>query len=578
MAPYMNPPWGYYDPMWNASPTPHRTRFGGFGGFDDDDRSWRRARSVADDDKEKRELERRLQQAEIERKELEYKQQLERQQLAHEQALATMREEIRRLSEMRNKTEDDEVRRLREERENAMRELMQQQLLAIRQQHEQAMLQLRAEIARLVETPKGESEEIRRLREEQERQAREFERQRLEQERRLEMERLERERERERFEQQRRDEMLQRELKEAREAAERRIEQIQQATLGRQDPIVEVMKENARTSAENMRELARMQAEATNRMAQFMVPPTQLAQIMKDSSASTDGVVRGIIQSVGEIGNLYKSAAETIMNMSGGGSDPPAARLIQEGIGRASEVAERFLAVKRDQVISEAKIKQAEAQRDQTRIQAEAALRAQALAAGRQGLAGWQPPPPVAPMSTESSATASSSPAAPAAAAPAAAAPAAAAPAAAAPAAASASSPTATASSPEASATRNGRNGRNGKATKSAAPSDEELFGVALESVLHLRQGVADGKLTPDSAVDAILKGVDYIVANQIVVPAFVLFQQERWADFIDVMLPNAPAEFKAECVRILTEEVEQVDPEEGDEDLDEGLDEGSRV
>jgi hypothetical protein len=91
----------------------------------------------------------------------------------------------------------------------------------------------------------------------------------------------------------------------------------------------------------------------------------------------------------------------------------------------------------------------------------------------------------------------------------------------------------------------------------STGPSEEEVFGVALESVLRLRRGVAEGKLTPDKVIDAILQGVEHVVTNNIIIPAFVLFQQERWADFVDVMLPEAPQDFRAECVRIMIEEVE---------------------
>jgi len=551
-------------------------------GLDDDDRSRRGARFFDDDDKEKKDLERRLQQADLDRKELEYKQALERNQTAHEQAMAAMREEIRRLGENRNKTEDDEVRRMREEREaerqrvaaeqaQMQRQLMEQQLLAMRQSHEQSMAALRAEIARFAEAaPKGESDELRRIREEQERMRQDAERQRQESERRLEMERSDRERERERHERERRDEMLQREMKETREATERRFEQMQMQ--GRQtDPVVEMMKENARMNADAQREIARMQNESASRMSQFMVSPVQLAGLMKDNSSGTDGLMRGIITSVGEIGNLYKNAAETIMQMSGGGGDPPAARLIQEGIGRASEVAERFLAVKRDQVISEGKVKTAEAQRDTTRIQAEAALRSQAMAV-QQGrpAPGWVPPPTVvqggsglggaqqqqrpqqqAPQqqhvpqqAAQPAANTNGQPRKP--------------------------GPIDLPTEPIAQRT-------NGAIDpypppppppNNTGPSEEEVFGIALESVHRLRRGVAEGKLNPDKTVDAILQGVEHVVTNQLVIPAFLLFQQERWADFIDVMLPNAPNDFKAECVRILLEEIE---PDDGSGTPDNG-------
>jgi hypothetical protein len=588
------PPWVQ---QWQTQPPqqapwqgqqPPRSRFS----VEDDPRElrdWRRMRGFGDhheDDKEKKELEQRLRQLEMERKEQDYKVALERQQLAHAQQMQQLQDEMRRLGESRNKGEDDEVRRMREEREREreraqaeaalmQRQLMEQQLLAIRQQSEAQTNALReqlAQLARAAETPKGETDEFRRLREEQDKQAAQFERERQAQERRLEVERADRERERERFDRERRDEILQREMKETREATERRFEQMQAAASNtRHDPMIEMLKENARASSENMREIARMQAVSTDKMSAFMVAPAQLAAIMKDNSQGADGVIRNIIGSVSEIGNLYKNAAETIMQMSGGGGDPPAARLIQEGIGRASEVAERFLAVKRDQVISEGKVKTAEAMRDQTRIQADAHLRATqmqtqaAMATGQH----WSPPPPVANANSGGlggAQQASQQMARPAAQPSANGQP-------------QSVQPVAQPRPPKTvgpidlppEAARPQSAGpidpypQPPPPPNSTGPSEEEVFGVALESVLRLRRGVAEGKLTPDKVIDAILQGVEHVVTNNIVIPAFVLFQQERWADFVDVMLPEAPQDFRAECVRIMIEEVE-VSPNGDDE------------
>ena len=575
---------------------PSRSRYG----FDDEYTPPRRGRganfspfdSNDDDKKEVKELERKLQQAEMERKELEYKQAIERQQQQHAQQMAQLQDEMRRLGEGRNKGEDEEVRRLREEREQErqraqaeqaamQRQIMEQQLLAMRQANEAQMAALRDQLARMSEAPKGETDEFRRIREEQDRQAREFERQRQEQERRLEVERAERERERERYDRERRDEMMQRELKETREATERRFEQMQAASQNnKHDPMIEMLKENARASSENMREIARMQQLSTDKMSAFMVAPAQLAAIMKDNNTGADGVIRNIIGSVSEIGNLYKNAAETIMQMSGGGGDPPAVRMIQEGVARASEVAERFLAVKRDQVVSEAKVKTAEAQRDTTRIQAETQLRTQQMYAQAQAQRPqqqWRPPPPVvnAPAGAGLGGTQAHAQAA----------------------------PQAAQQAPRPSNT-NGQAAAQPRAAQpaqpthvgpidpyaqpapttpvhvgpidpypppppppnSTGPSEEEVFGMALESVLRLRRGVAEGKLTPDKTVDAILQGVEHVVSNNLVIPAFALFQQERWADFIDLMLPEAPQDFRIECVRILLEEVEVAEPGEGGE------------
>jgi len=587
---YGMPPMGYGMPPMGYNPFGQPTERGR-SRFNEDDRG---RRVDFGDDEEKKKLQELLRQAELNQKELEYKSALERNQQQqaqalqnvqqqHAQAMQAMQEEIRRMGETRGKGEDDEVRRMREEQQRAReqaaveratleRQLADQRLLQIQQESAAQIALLRDQIARMNDTPRGESDEFRRLREEQERQRQEFVRQQQEQERRLEAEKADRDRERERYERERRDENLQRELKETREASERRFEQMQAAAnqnANASNPMIEALKETSRQGAEQMREMARMQNESTGRMAQFMVSPLQVAQMMKENNNGTDGIIRNIIGSVGEIGTLYKNAAETIMNMSGGGGDPPAARLIQEGIGRASEVAERFLAVKRDQVISEAKVKQAEAMRDQTKIQAEASLRSQAMHQQSQarGQAQWSPPPPVTQAGGGFGGQQQRPPQ---------------------------QQPPQQAQAPR-PANGNGAARHVGPidlpeepvrartvgpididvpppeppAGKRTEPSEEEVFGVALESVKRLRRGVATGQLNPDKTIDAILQGVQHVLTNQLMIPAFALFQQERWADFIDVMLPEALPDFKIECVRIMIEEIE---PHDGtDDDADAG-------
>jgi hypothetical protein len=632
------PQMGYGNPFGMPSFGPSgfsrgpRGGYGGYGGYDDEEGRARRARLFDQDDEkaeraaaEKRDLEQRLRQAELTQKEMEYKaqldriqqqqqQQLQQQQAAQAQQVAAMQEEIRRLADARGKGEDEETRRLREEaqrqreaqqaeiqreRERAAaekaaleRQIADQQLAQMRAHADQQIAQMRAQseaqiqllrdqLARMSEQPRGETEEFRRLREEQERQAREHDRQRQEDQRRLEQERYERERERERADRERREENIQREMREARAETERRFEQMMNARNA-SDPMIDALKETSRMNAEQMREMARMQQAQSDKMAAFMVAPAQLAAIMKDNSTGADGVMRGMIQSIGEIGNLYKNAAQSVMEMSGGGGEPPAVRLIQEGMARAGEVAERFLAVKRDSVISEAKVKQAEAARDQTKIQAEAQLRAQQMYTQAQAQQQrWATPPPVA---SANGASANARPAQPQQA---------------------QQAPQAQPQQPpqqaQAQPVQNAGGGLGGAASQPqpqpkrqpgqmieyvepaaqakpsgmieyvepaapptrTGPTEEEVFGMALESVHRLRRGVAEGSLTPDKTIDAILKGVEHVISNQLVIPAFVLFQQERWADFIDLMLPAAPQEFRDECVSILINEVEPADPDD---------------
>lgn len=553
-APYAQAP-SPWDNQFRGGNGMRRRGFGGGGMFDDDDDVMPARRPAVRPDledkraqDEKRLLEEKLRAFELERKELEHRSVLERQQREHESQMKALQDEIRRLAETRNKGEDDEVRRLREEAQRQREQLIEQQAAMQRQMLEAQLQAMRDQMAQLmtVQQAPRESDDLRQIRAEQERMRHEAERQAQEAERRLEVERQQRERERERFEQQRRDEIMQRELKEAREATERRIEALSHSNRAN-DPVVEALKEQARQSAEQMREIARMQQQSTDRMTQFMVAPAQLAQIMKENSSGSDVVMRNLVDTVSGIGTMYKTAAEQMLHMSGGGGEPPAVRLIQEGLGRASEVAERFLAVKRDAVISEGKVKQAQAQAEATKIAAEAQLRTAAIQAQQQQQQRWAPPPAVAGAGLSGAAVPVSNGAANSARP-------------AAKQAAPAQAPVAQqAPQPQAQAVADA-------APKPPGPSEEDLFGVAYESVMRLRKGVADGKLDPSATIDAILKGVQHVIANNIQVHAFTLFTSERWADFIDVMIPTAPQAFKDECVRILLEEVEIGSGEDDDD------------
>lgn len=579
-APGFGPQSGFGPPSYSRRP------------YDDDRRERERTRDEEDRreaerreaDRQRAELQEQLRRAELSQKESVYKAELERLQQAqaaqlqqisqqqstqlqqmqqqHAAALQALQIELRQVAESRGKGEDDEVRRMREEQQRQreaaqaaeralerqladqrftqMQQAHEAQLAQMRQANEAQILALRDQLTRMNETPRGESDDVRRLREEQAALRQATERQAQENVHRLEMERLDRDRERERADRERRDEVMQREMQASREAMERRLEQLNNRGT---DPVIDALREQARTGTENMRELARMNQQTTDRMAQFMVAPAQLATIMRDNSNGADQMMRQIVDTVGGIGNLYKNAAETIMQMSGGGGDPPAARLVQEAIGRASDVADKFIQARRDVGISDGRVKQAQAQAEAIRVQAERDVRV-AQAGGLGQAPRWAPPPPVTGSGLGGTGTAASprppvppsnghaSGSAPATTPP--------------------TTSTSTAPPIDATPTEQGET-----STAARGPSEEQVFGIALESVNKLRAAVSAGKLTPNKTIDHILEGVEHVVSRNLVIPAFVLFQQERWADFIDIMLPNAPQDFKTECVRILIEEVE---------------------
>jgi hypothetical protein len=593
-APQGPSPWGFSGPAPSFYPPPQygyqqsytrtrdelRDRVRG----NDDDYSTSRQRKEREAEEQKtKELEAKLRAAELLQKDNEYKAQLERmqaqqqqqiQQMQQQQAeqLRAMQEEMRRMAEARHKPEDDEVRRLREEtqrlRESAQAEQlkMQQQLMEahmaqMRAASDQQVAALRDQLAAMSQNNnRGESDEVRQLRAEQDRlryeadkqrehDRQERERERAETERRLELERNERNAERERYERERRDEMLQRQIKEQADVLERRMQQMAEANNNKgPDPMIEVLRETSRQSGEQMKEMARMNQDQTNRLSNFMLNPLQLAQMMKESSSGQDTFMRNLVSSVDGIVQMYRGAAEQVMQMSGGGGDSPTVRLLQEGMSGVKDTAERFIAMKRDQVISESKVKQAEAQAVAQRAAAEAHVQAEAIRAQSQQT--WSPPPPVSQGNgfngpqPQAEVIPTAVP--------------------------QRKKPAGRTPAPEVVVAEGPTPVRIEGVPSEPTPAQNaneianlKMFGAAWESVKTLRIGVKNG-LTPSEAVDAILKGVEAVISNNLVIPAFTLFDDSRFADLIDVLFPDGEQAFKDECVRILHEDVEldDSDPE----------------
>jgi hypothetical protein len=423
---------------------------------------------------------------------------------------------------------EDQLRRAELERKEADFRVV---LDRIQQQHAAQIQALQEEMRRSREAkPAGEDEALRRLREDQERQ-------RLEFERRLEAQQAIHDRERERLERERESERLRSELREQREALERRLTEISAARAT--DPVAEALKENARLQSEQFREFLRSQQLQAERAAQFQVSPIQLAQIMKDSSSGSDLLSKTLMENVGGLLNTYKTAFEQISQLSGG-TESPAIRVAEMIGGGAQRLAEKYLAVQRERMNTEAQTRSALAQADIARSQAVAmqAEAQRAQAAGPQ----WAPPPPLTQQAGLGEAQVVQPQA----------------------------QPVAVPPSPQ--VVRHPPAAEQGRVIlmKQQRPSEEEMFGLALESVRRLRAGVAAGKLDPDKAVDAILQGVNYVAQANLEIPAFILFAQKRWADFVDVLLPEAPQEFRDGCVKIIIEEVDVQDGDEEDDD-DEG-------
>lgn len=445
---------------------------------------------IKSDDTRVRQLEERLAAAERANLSKDYDARLEAQRQAAAQETAALREEIRRLAEAKPSGPDPEVVRAREEAER----LRQEKAMGDLQRGFQEQINvLRAAMEKMATNP-AESAEIQRLRDEQRR--------------------AEEKHERERQEQRHREEL--REIK----------GEINKGP----DPMLTYLTENSRQQAETAKEIARSNKEAMELQTRNMVSPIQVMEMIQKQSGGVDGLVKSIIGSFGGAFETYRMMMESLVQMQGGGQSPAQA-MLQQGLDRASDIANQYIAFQRDKSVFESKAAAAKAQ---AQAKTADAVRAQTTARPPQsydaGLAS-PGPSPQEPIPEETAG-----------------------------------------------------NGQSGEAQPAEVidinerrpPTEEEMFGPALESVQHLRKGVENGKMRPDQAVAAIIQGVAVVEQQGLQVPAFSLFAEGRFADLMDALLPNAPQQFRDACVHILYQQFEEMqqammDEEDFDPDQPEG-------
>mgnify|MGYP001589059978 CR=1 FL=1 len=526
-----------------------------------------RAREESERKRYEEEIRRRdeeIRQKEAERVAAEHKAALERQQQTYTQEMISLREELRRMGEKGKSEEDGQLRREREERERIERERE-------RERTDQRFQALQDTIARLadrpVEDPKYRTLEAELLRT-----------------------REEHTRERERFERQQEMEKLRQETERLRQETQTAL---REATTSKPDPMVLIMQENARTAqenarlqAENMREISRAQQASADRMMQLTMSPTAVASLVKDSSQGTDMLLRNVVSTFSGMFDTLTGVVQKVSQLTAGDPGPsPVVQLAGEALSGVKELANKYLGVQRDKSINDTRMRaaqmQAEAHVRAAAFQAQAAASA-AAPQNRNGSAATTrgAAPQSVPQSGLGGAQVATNPPAP-------------------------TSPVKVVGPlPTDGGVQDPKTGQTVapviQIRSPGALSEEELFQIpqVLESVRHLRKGAAtwlkslamdpprmDPKnpkeplgLSPSQAVDGILQGVNYLAVNHVEVPAFELFKQARYADFVDILLPNATQPYRDECVRILMEEVDMhTDTDENDEGVnDEGAnDEG---
>jgi hypothetical protein len=380
-------------------------------------------------------------------------------------------------------------------------------------------------------------------------------------ERRLEAEKADRERqaEKDRYERDREKERFERERD--RERFEQQMAKMQyDMANSRPDPMIEIMREQARAQAESARENVRAQEVRAAEMRALMVPPMEMIRAVKESGSGAEVMFQNIISAFSGVFATYKGAMESVMQIQTGGNPSPFVNILQQGLSDGKDMFEQWMHTKRDQTVATEKTRQMEEQRRAVEAQM----------AGQRG--AWAPPPAVSGGAT---------------------------------------GPT----PPPAGAEFTTQSGHVGPQNGTAAPlqaqppidisqidpkklpehitiNDVKVLAhpAVIQAVSNLRKGVkafldSDGKddpktgkhagLDPAEAVNGILRGIMQVEEHKIHVPAFELLTDQRYADMIDTLLPQAPPLYKQACVEILIRhlkgDVEDPEDPEIDDEQEEG-------
>jgi hypothetical protein len=432
--------------------------------------------------------------------ELKYAQDLDRTRAEHQKQIDKLSDEMRRNNEQGANKENDEVRRAREERERMERERERERTDA----RFQEMMAKISELASARANPNDDA--IKRLEEDARRRDEQHAR------------------ELEKRDQIAREERIRLEIKESNDKHERMMREITANANKGPDPVLEFMKESAREARASQERIAAIEARRFDAMQAASISPMQLVTLMDKRDSSGDQFIRNMMPALTGVIDLYRGAAENVVGLAGGGPAAAWQPALESVISTGKEVMDRYFTWKRDEGVSANKVKIAQAQ-----AQGQAAS---AAAQAQQAIAHMQTN---AARGNNGVSQQASAPAA----------------------------GLAGAEAPAAAAQANN------VVPIRQPPTEAERFGKAYESVKRLREGVKKGDLTPNATIDAIMQGVNAVISNNqqhppgdpahVIVPVFTLYEEERWADFIDQLLPDAPVPFKEECVKIL------IDPEPDD-------------
>ena len=333
------------------------------------------------------------------------------------------------------------------------------------------------------------------------------------------------------------------------------------ASNNKSDPMLSMMQEQARQNATTMQELSRNQTAQLEKFQAFMMNPRDMIAMAQENSRSADAAAEKVTRLFGSVIDVQQKVTENLLQMQPGGSG--ALDLVRDGVIGLKEVAEKYVGAKS----AEARMQ------GMAQVQiAEAQARAWAEAQSAQQHQHQQPPQQLEPTPAMQGLAGVQMPA-------------------------------------NANGMPNGApNGapkskkRKGAATvevidasgefKRLGRTDREWFGPALPEMVMLREGVdrflescrenppranSKGQIdgtSPEQAATYILQATTMAMQQQLPIAALIdLMLQERYADFLDVLLPGATQPYRDDTINYLVDAINQLKRLSGLETDDEHAD-----
>ncbi len=360
------------------------------------------------------------------------------------------------------------------------------------------------------------------------------------------------------------------------EESNRRFEAMMAASANKgPDAQVMMFQQMFASQTEAMKEMARASQSQLDRVQNFMMRPQDMLAIAKEGSSNTDHVVANLTRQFEQMFQMSRALTEQAAQLNSGGGGNEVIGLVRDVGTNLAEMAKKYTGDKSKEAVAQMSA-QAEVARAQAEVQkaqfAQMSHMASMEAAMKNGQAvplpnGSYAAPPAAPQQAIAAPTVNGR-------------------------------PWATPKTPRTEAS----NGLNGAPAPTGAPingqtgqlvpfkqgddvrrvkgrTDMEWFGPILPNVELLRTEVAkfihglsqvppvkDGADPSDSAM-AIQAAAAEIMQRQIPIPAMIdLLLQGMVADFLDVLLPDAPQAYRDDVTKILMNN-EDEEPEDDDDD-----------